>query len=96
MYNHTDVPRGPGEELSEPNSTELELLDYLNEKFDDVVVLVNATAAMELGWVEDFENIHAVLFVPSLGSNGMEALAVSSAAVNPSPARRWTPLPTTP
>ena len=85
MYNHTDVPEDQVKSYLEPNSTELELLDYLNEKFDDVVVLVNATAAMELGWVEDFENIHAVLFVPSLGSNGMEALAgIFSGAVNPS------------
>ena len=85
MYNHTDIPEDKTRSYLEPNSTELELLSYLNENFDDVTIIVNATAAMELGWVENFENIHAILFVPSLGSNGMEALAgIFSGKVNPS------------
>ena len=37
MYNHTDVEEDKTKTYLEPDSTELEILQYLNDNFDDVV-----------------------------------------------------------
>ena len=85
MYNHTDIPEDQTKSYLEPDSVELEILQYLNDNFDDVVLLVNSSAAMELGWVDQFENISAILYVPSVGNYGLNAVAkVFSGEVNPS------------
>ena len=85
MYNHTDIPEDQVKSYLEPDSVELEILTYLNENFDNVVLLVNSSAAMELGWVEQFENIKSVVYLPSAGNYGLYALAdIFSGAVNPS------------
>lgn len=52
MYNHATNPEDQAKSYLEPDSNEMEILSYLNDNFDDVVLLVNASAAMELGWVE--------------------------------------------
>ena len=85
MYNHADDPADQAKSYLEPDSVELEILSYLNENFDNVVLLVNSSAAMELGWVEQFENIKSVVYLPSAGNYGLYALAdIFSGAVNPS------------
>jgi beta-glucosidase len=85
MYNHTDNPEDQEKSYLEPDSNELEILSYLNDNYDDVVLLVNSSAAMELDWVEQFPNIKAILYVPSVGNYGLYGLAdVFSGAVNPS------------
>ncbi len=52
MYNHTDNPEDKAKSYLEPNSTELEILTYLNDNFEDIVLMVNASAAMELGCIQ--------------------------------------------
>ena len=52
MYNHTDVEEDKTKTYLEPDSTELEILQYLNDNFDDVVLLLNSSAAVDLSWVE--------------------------------------------
>ena len=85
MYNHADDPADQAKSYLEPDRVELEILSYLNENFDNVVLLVNSSAAMELGWVEQFENIKSVVYLPSAGNYGLYALAdIFSGAVNPS------------
>ena len=85
MYNHADDPADQAKSYLEPDSVELEILTYLNENFDNVVLLVNSSAAMELGWVDQFENIKSVVYLPSAGNYGLYALAdIFSGAVNPS------------
>lgn len=85
MYNHTSIPEDQAKSYLEPDSVELDLLQYLNDNFDDVVLLVNSSAAMELGWVEQFENIHAIVYIPSAGNFGMYALAdIFGGKINPS------------
>ena len=54
MYNHTDVEEDKTKTYLEPDSTELEILQYLNDNFDDVVLLLNSSAAVDLSWVEDY------------------------------------------
>ena len=64
MYNHADNPEDQARSYIEPNSTELEVLKYLNDNFDNVVLLINANAALELDWVAQFPNIRSIIFSP--------------------------------
>ena len=85
MYNHADNPEDQARSYIEPDSTELEILQYLDDNFDEVVLIVNTASALELDWVADFPSIKAILFVPSTGTYGTEALAgIFSGSVNPS------------
>ena len=85
MYNHAQTPEDQARSYLEPDSTELEILAYLNEHYDNVVLLVNASAAMELGWVQQFPSIKSVVYMPSNGMYGLYALAdIFSGAVSPS------------
>ena len=85
MYNHADNPEDQAKSYLEPDSTELEILSYLNDNYEDVVLLVNSSAAMELGWVDQFPSIKSILYVPSAGNFGLYAVAdVFSGDINPS------------
>ncbi len=75
MYAHTDNPEDQIKSYLEPNSDELEIISYLNDNFDDVLLLVNTCGSMELGWVEDYPNIHNVIYTGLPGSNGLYGLA---------------------
>ena len=63
-----------GQHYLEPDKTELEIIDYLNKNFDDIIILVNANNVMELGWIEDYENISAVVNFPGAGRTGTYGL----------------------
>lgn len=81
MYNHTDKAEDKTKSYLEPDSVELEILQYLNDNFDDVVLLINSNAALELSWVAQFPSIHAVVYSPGMKSTVAE---VFSGAANPS------------
>lgn len=59
-----------GQHYLEPDKTELEIISYLNQNFDNVILLVNCNNAIELGWVADYENINAVINFPGAGRTG--------------------------
>ena len=85
VYNHTDVEEDKTKTYLEPDSTELEILQYLNDNFDDVVLLLNSSAAVDLSWVENYPNIHTVISAPAMGDYGLCSLAeIFSGKVNPS------------
>ena len=85
MYNHAVSAEDKAKSYPEPDSTELEILQYLNDNFDNTVLVVNSNAAVELDWLADFPNIKSVLIVPTTGTYGAESLAnILSGAVNPS------------
>ena len=85
MYNHTDVEEDKTKTYLEPDSVELEILQYLNDNFDDVVLLLNSSAAVDLSWVEDYPSIHTVISAPAMGDYGLCSLAeIFSGKVNPS------------
>ena len=85
MYNHTDIPEDQVKSYLEPDSVELEIINYLNENFDDVLLLVNTCGSMELGWVEDYANIHTVLYTGLPGTYGLNGVAdIIAGNVNPS------------
>ena len=50
------------------------MLDTVCSQFDNVIVVVNANNAMELDWVDKYEQIGAVIFAPGAGATGFEAL----------------------
>ncbi len=74
----------PGKHYLELQQTEIDVLEMVKKNFDTVIVLVNSTNAMELGWLED-EAIDAALWVGCLGSTGADAVGeVLAGKVNPS------------
>ena len=81
----TDVAADKGKHYLEPNSVELEVIQYLNDNFDNVILVVNTNNAFELGWVENYPNISAVLWAPGAGGDTCRSIAdVLSGNVNPS------------
>ena len=85
MYNHTDIPEDQTKSYLEPDSVELGVISYLNNNFNDIILLVNSCGAMELGWVENYENIHTVIYTGLTGSYGLNAIAdIFAGNVNPS------------
>lgn len=75
----------PGEHYLELSRTEEDLVETVCAAFDNVIVVINANNAMELGWVEDYDAIGAVILAPGTGTTGMEALGkIINGEVNPS------------
>lgn len=85
MYNHTDILEDKTKNYLEPDSVELGIIDYLNKNFKDVVILINSPSVMETGWVEQYENIHTVLYTGLTGTYGLNSVAdILAGNVNPS------------
>ena len=75
----------PGESYLELSVTEEKLLDLVCANFDKVVVLINACNPMELGFLDEHDNIDAALLAPAPGVQGFAALgSILSGEVNPS------------
>ncbi len=76
-YNYTetvDVEGNDGTYL-ELSQEEKDMLEGVNDRFDNVIVFINANNTMELGDLEDYENINAVLWCGGLGQTGVSAIA---------------------
>ena len=85
MYRHADNPADQARSYLEPDSTELEILQYLNDNYDNVILLIATASAVELDWVAQFPSIRSILFVPGTGTNGATSLAgILAGDVNPS------------
>ncbi len=87
FYNNTTAydEFEPGEHYLELSKTEENLVDLVCNSFDKVIVVINANNAMELGWVEEYDSIGAVLLMPGTGDTGMTALGeILNGTVNPS------------
>ncbi len=75
----------PGESYLELSNTEEAMIEKVCSEFDDVVVVINANNTMELGWVEEYEQISSVILAPGTGESGMAALGdILNGTVNPS------------
>lgn len=68
MYNHAESEEDKAKSYLEPDSTELEIISYLNDNFDNVILVTNSNAALELGWVKDYANVKAVLSCTAIES----------------------------
>lgn len=75
----------PGESYLELSNPEEEMIDAVCSNFSNVIVVVNANNTMELGWVDEYDSIGAVIWAPGPGATGFSALGeIISGAVNPS------------
>lgn len=90
-YNTTDPGQGhegdfePGDHYLQLTGTEEDLVDLVCANFDNVIIVLNSANAMEMGWVEDYEQITGVLWCPGPGETGFNALgSVLNGSVNPS------------
>ncbi|MCI8917717.1 MAG: beta-glucosidase [Eubacterium sp.] len=74
-----------GESYLELSRTEEDLVDKVCSEFDKVVVVINANNPMELSWVDEYDQIGAVILAPGTGITGFAALGeVINGTVNPS------------
>ena len=69
----------------EISNREKALLDEVTANFDKVIVIVNSANAMELGFVNEYPQIKAVLYCPGTGQTGFDGLGeIIAGAINPS------------
>ena len=74
-----------GESYLELSNTEEAMIEKVCSNFNHVIVVVNANNAMELGWVDEYEQIGAVILTPAPGVSGFRALGkIINGTVNPS------------
>lgn len=74
-----------GESYLELSNTEEAMVNLVCDEFENVIVVINASNTMELGWTDEYQQIKAVLLAPSPGVAGFEALGeILSGSVNPS------------
>ena len=73
-----------GKHYLELQAVEREMLDMVKENFSNVIVIINSSNAMELGFLEE-EGIQAAIWVGGPGSTGCNAIgSVLAGTVNPS------------
>lgn len=64
---------------------QFELLDFVNDNFENVVVVINTSIPMELGFIKEYSNIKAAILIGEPGGNGFNALGrILNGEVNPS------------
>ena len=74
MYNHADTQEDKVRSYLEPDTTEREILQYLNDNYDNTVLIINSNAALELDWLADYPNIKSVLYAPTIGASMADIL----------------------
>lgn len=68
-----------------PSANSLALLDKVCASFDNVVVVINAGNAMQLGFLEDYPQVKAAVWMGTAGPYGCQSLAgILTGAINPS------------
>lgn len=84
----SDLPRDPlasGSYYLEPDETELALIAFAAQYFDNVVVMINSANPMQLGSLADNDNVDSILWVGNPGSTGAYAIGrVLNGYTNPS------------
>ena len=74
-----------GEHYLQLSQTEQDMLDLVCQNFDNVVVVYNGANAMELGFLNEYEQIKGAVWCPGTGQSGFNALGrILSGEVNPS------------
>ena len=73
------------EELLQVKGNKLALIDKVANNFENVIIIVNAGNSLELGFIEEYPSIKAVLYSGTPGATGPTSLAkIISGEVNPS------------
>ncbi|MBQ6462789.1 MAG: glycoside hydrolase family 3 C-terminal domain-containing protein [Pseudobutyrivibrio sp.] len=74
-----------GQHQLELSKEEKDMISHVEENFDRVILVVNSSNVMELGDLQDDENIDAILWMAYPGSRGTVALAeILNGTINPS------------
>ena len=74
-----------GKHYLELCDNEKALIDYVTQHFEKVVVLINSSNVMELGWLEDNEKVDSILWIGGTGTTGTVGVGkILSGEVNPS------------
>ena len=74
-----------GEHYLQLSQTEEDLVDLVCTNFDNVIVVYNAANPMELGFIDQYEQIRAAIWCQGPGHTGFEALGkILNGEVNPS------------
>ncbi|MCD8382923.1 MAG: glycoside hydrolase family 3 C-terminal domain-containing protein [Clostridiales bacterium] len=67
------------------SQTEKDMIDLVCANFDNVILVYNSANTLELGFVDDYEQIKSVIWCPGPGQTGFTALGeIVTGAVNPS------------
>ena len=75
----------PDKHYLELTNRETAMIERVTSEFDDVIVVINSSNAMELGWLDQYSSIKGALLVPGPGQTGFTALGeILTGAVNPS------------
>lgn len=76
---------GPGSTYLELSQTEKDLVDMVTSNFDNVVIVYNGANPLEMGWVEEYDQIKSLIVCPGVGATGFNALGrILSGDINPS------------
>lgn len=80
---YEDFPSGT--HYLELSQSERNMLEMVCENFADVIVVYNGANTLELGFVNEYEQIKGAVWCPGTGQNGFHALGnILSGEVNPS------------
>ena len=83
-YSDEEEPKVTGAKALQLTAQERELLAYVDEHFDSVIVVLNTENPMEMGFLDEY-GVDGCLWMGGTGAAGMKALAeVLSGSVNPS------------
>lgn len=84
-YSTNEEDLGSDKSYLELTARETEMVERVNENFDHVYVIINSANTMELGWLNEYENIKAALWCGGAGETGFNALgSILCGDVNPS------------
>lgn len=76
---------GPGSHYLELSRTEKDLVELVTANFDKVIVVYNGANTLEMGWVDEYEQIKSLVVCPGVGATGFNALgSILRGTVNPS------------
>jgi beta-glucosidase len=74
-----------GEHYLQLSQSERNMLEMVCENFDNVTIVYNGANAMELGFIDEYEQIKSAIWCPGTGQSGFNALGkILSGEVNPS------------
>ena len=74
-----------GKSYLELSKREATMVDRVCQEFEDVVVIINSSNAMELGWMDEYDSIKAAVLCGAPGEIGFDSLGkILNGEVNPS------------
>lgn len=74
-----------GQHYLELSQTERDMIELVDENFENVIVVYNGANTFELDWINEYENINGVILAPAPGIYGFNTLGkIFNGDINPS------------